>query len=457
MKTFPLLRQYQPNDIIAWKDGRPITQATFLSHIAAYQNLLPHKPYVINLCTDRYLFLIGFAAALLRNQTTLLPPYTGTSAFEQLSKNYPHSYYITDNLEAEKERPGIVVKLDETKKQPPLQNPEIPQDRVVAIAFTSGTTGTPQPHTKTWGSMVAIAQKTRAQFRNTADKQPITVVATVPHQHMYGLETSIMLPIQHGWAFESSRPFFPEDIRMTLLAVPSKRFLVTTPIHLRACVTEETQLPPVETILCATAPLTEPLARKAEEIFHTTIIEIYGFAEAGTIATRRTVQKKPWTLLDGLRLRTQDDAIELETPYHQFPIPIPDNITIQSSQEFLLEGRPANLINIGGHRASLDDLSLQLSSIDGVKDAIFYLPDESHDSVTRLMAFAVAPNKTIDQILDVLRTKIASAFIPRPLYLVDALPRNPTGKLTEEALKTMVNREANRPQKFGHRMARAKK
>ncbi|WP_454063592.1 AMP-binding protein [Candidatus Nitrospira salsa] len=442
MNTFPLLRHCHPSSIIAWKDGKAITQATFLSHVAAYQNLLPQKSYVINLCTDRYLFLIGFAAALLRNQTTLLPLHTSPSAFEQLSQNYPSNYYITDNSETEEERGNIVLKLDETKGHPPLPNPEIPEDLVAVIAFTSGTTGTPQPYEKTWGSMVAIAQKTGAQLKDNDEKQLFTMVATVPHQHMYGLETSIMLPLQHGWAFESSRPFFPEDIRITLSAVPTKRILVTTPIHLRACVREDTQLPSVETILSATAPLSDHLAREAEKVFHTKIMEIYGFAEAGTIATRRTVQEKHWTLLTGLCLRPKDTTVELETPYHQCLIPIPDTITIQSSQEFFLEGRPANLVNIGGHRASLDDLSLQLSTIDGVKDAVFYLPHESHESVTRLIAFAVAPDKTLDQIWEVLRTKIASVFLPRPLYLVDALPRNPTGKLTEKALKSLANREA---------------
>ncbi len=62
-------------------------------------------------------------------------------------------------------------------------------------------------------------------------------------------------------ADHAGRPFYPEDIRSALMAVPGRRLLVTTPIHVRACVTEGTLLPELELILSATAPLSVGLAR----------------------------------------------------------------------------------------------------------------------------------------------------------------------------------------------------
>lgn len=438
MNRLPLLQNYEPQDIIAWKDGLPITQSVFLSHVESFKKILPDHPYVINLCTNRYHFLVGFAAALIRGQTTLLPPNNVSGVLHQIDESYPKSYYLTDNAEILEGHFGIILRIDQLSETLPFKNPSISESHIAAIAFTSGSTGSPRPNLKTWGSLVSIAQKTGVRIKTSNSDARMTIVATVPHQHMYGLETSILLPIQHGWAFASERPFFPEDIRATLSQIPSPRLLVSTPIHLRSCVTEQATFPTIEAILSATAPLSESLAHEAEKMFRSTIVEIYGFAEAGTIATRQTVRETPWKLLDGLSLSTRQGEIELEAPYHPVPIPIPDTVTLQSPQEFLLDGRPGSLINIGGHRASLDDLSIQLTSIDGVNDAVFYLPQTTQDSVSRLIAFAVAPGKTEDHILANLRTKIAPAFLPRPLYLVDSLPRNSTGKLPADALTALV-------------------
>jgi acyl-coenzyme A synthetase/AMP-(fatty) acid ligase len=65
---------------------------------------------------------------------------------------------------------------------------------------------------------------------------------------------------------------------------------------------------------------------------------------------------------------------------------------------------------------------------------VFFLPDDTGTSVTRLIAFVVAPGKAAEHILSTLRTVIDPVFLPRPLHLVPRLPRNETGKLTRDAL-----------------------
>ena len=97
-------------------------------------------------------------------------------------------------------------------------------------------------------------------------------------------------------------------------------------------------------------------------------------------------------------------------------------------------------MNIGGHRGSLSDLSQKLNEIEGVQDGVFFLPDDTGTSVTRLIAFVVAPGKAAEHILSALRTVIDPVFLPRPLHLVPRLPRNETGKLTREALLGLMMR-----------------
>jgi acyl-coenzyme A synthetase/AMP-(fatty) acid ligase len=66
------------------------------------------------------------------------------------------------------------------------------------------------------------------------------------------------------------------------------------------------------------------------------------------------------------------------------------------------------------------------------------MPEGKKESVTRLVAFVVAPGKTAESILASLRTKLAPVFLPRPIYLVESLPRNETGKLRKEDVEKLL-------------------
>jgi acyl-coenzyme A synthetase/AMP-(fatty) acid ligase len=232
----------------------------------------------------------------------------------------------------------------------------------------------------------------------------------------------------------AERPLFPEDIRRSLLDVPAERLLVTTPLHIRACVAARAQLPPLRLILSATAPLPRQLAQAAEQLFRTNIHEIYGFAEAGSVAERRTVSTEDWRPLHGVNLVQDQAAWSIATAYHAVPLTCPDRITVHETGTFTLHGRNADQVNIAGHSISLHDLNQRLLEIEGVEDGTFYVPDGTHDDFTRLTAFVVAPEKTESDIHEALRMHLHPVFLPRPLFLVPRLPRNELGKLPLETL-----------------------
>ena len=446
MNTAALLGLYHTDRVLAWENGHPITYGRFLSDVGTLADLLPERPTVINLADDRYRFLVGFAAALVRGQTTLLPPSRAQGALARLVREYG-SYCLVDGTEQVEQLPSYQIPKGTGSLTDQAKVPQIPMDHPALVAFTSGSTGSPHPHSKTWGSLVAVARSTGTRLGLKTSDQ-MTVVATVPHQHMYGFEASLMLPIQHGMAFQVGRPLFPEDVRFTLAQVPSPRILVTTPLHIRACVTARSRLPPVEYILSATAPLPSSLAKQAETQFQTRVYEVYGFTEAGSLATRRTVAENTWHVLDGITLHQESTGCSLQAPYLREPILFPDLVSLQGPHRFMLHGRGTDLVNIGGHRASLSDLSQKLNEIEGVQDGAFFLPDETGTSVTRLIAFVVAPGKSTEHILSALRTVIDPKFLPRPLHLVPHLPRNETGKLTREAMLGLLQ-ELHKEERHG--------
>src|SRR5262249_32546231 len=144
-------------------------------------------------------------------------------------------------------------------------------------AFTSGSTGRPQPHSRTWGALVAGAKALGGDLGIASQK--CSVLGTVPPQHVYGFEMTVMLPLQNGAAPHSPPPLPPADIAAALEETAAPRWVVTTPAHLRAAVGTGVPVPQLAGVLCATMPVEAELAAQAEAIWRVPITELYGTTE----------------------------------------------------------------------------------------------------------------------------------------------------------------------------------
>jgi acyl-coenzyme A synthetase/AMP-(fatty) acid ligase len=258
---------------------------------------------------------------------------------------------------------------------------------------------------------------------------------------MYGFEVSVVLPLAAGLCIHAGHPFFPEDIRQAIAALAEPRSMFTTPTHLRACVDSGLEWPHLSRIVSATAPLSADLARRAEELFGCQVMEIYGCTEAGSMATRRTVDGDLWQFYEGIVSEEKDGVVFVKAGHLPEPVPLNDYIEVQPDSRFKLLGRHADLVNIAGNRASLSDLNLKLNAIEGVRDGVFIMPDSQPDvDVWRLAALVVAPDLEKKEILSALAQRINPVFLPRPLYKVNSLPRNAMGKLPREALSQLLER-----------------
>jgi acyl-coenzyme A synthetase/AMP-(fatty) acid ligase len=254
---------------------------------------------------------------------------------------------------------------------------------------------------------------------------------------MYGLESTVLLALFSGCAFTAERPFYPADICAAISAAPRPRALVSTPIHLRTLLGTDIELPPLDLILSATAPLEQALAREAERRFHGRLVEIYGSTETGQIATRRTADSLIWRLLPDVRLNADGGAAYAHGGHVEQFTRLCDVVELTGIDEFVLHGRTADLVNVAGKRSSFAYLNAQLNGIPGVLDGVFFLREPGSGSLTgaeRLAAAVVAPGLDAKTLLDQLRDRIDRVFLPRPLLMVDQLPRNATGKLPQHAL-----------------------
>jgi acyl-coenzyme A synthetase/AMP-(fatty) acid ligase len=437
---------------LAWREGLPISAGEFVAEAAALAERLPPAGPGVNLCKDRYLFAVGLVAALLRGHTSLLPPNALPQTLRQLGHDGATPYALVD--EAGQDTGGLPVVLVQRERglRPATVTPTIAIDRWAACLLTSGSTGVPQPQFKRWGPLCSNidAEATRlAAWLQCPSLDGLNLVATVPPQHSYGFESSVLLALRGGAAFDAGRPFYPADIADALARLPRPRALVTTPFHLKSLLLSGVALPVVDLVLSATAPLSPQMAQRAEAALQGRLIEIYGCTEAGQVAARRTTAGDVWTTLGALRLQARAGAdgeqFVVSGGHVVEPTALSDLLELIDAQRFRLLGRANDIIHVAGKRSSLAHLNFHLNRIDGVDDGAFWLPDDVAEGVVRPLAFVVAPTLTARQVIDALRRELEGAFVPRRVIHVPSLPREATGKLTAQALREFAQRTLAQP------------
>jgi acyl-coenzyme A synthetase/AMP-(fatty) acid ligase len=449
MSALPLIAHDRPDAIVAYRHGQPISAARFLADVAALAARLPAAVHVLNFCGDRYRFAVGFAASLVSGKCSILPSTHTPQVIRQLRAFAPDVFCLSDDAACPIELPQLLYR-DSTAAAPavplaaPYAVPQINSGRLAAYVFTSGSSGAPLPHPKSWGRLVQC-MRSEATRLPLSDLAGCAILGTVPAQHMYGFESTVLLPWQSGGALCAERPFFPADVAATLYALPGARVLVSTPVHLRALLATETALPELALIVSATAMLPASLAREVESRYGAPLLEIYGSTETGQMASRRTALEVQWHLWPGVRLTLSDGHCSAHGGHVARPTALADVLEPIGDEHFLLHGRTADLVNIAGKRSSLAYLNHQLHAIPGVIDAAFFVRDDTEASlagVTRLAALVVAPTLDVPTIVQALRLRIDPVFLPRPLLLVEQLPRNATGKLPQHTLRALTAQAA---------------
>ncbi len=398
---------------------------------------LPAGAHLVNLCEQRDRFLTAYAAALARRQINLLPPSRAPEAVEEVQASFAGSSRCDDEWMTR----ALAVRHGSASPVPgaPLR---VPDEQIAQIAFTSGSTGSPRAHVKSWKQLMGSTRLNAARIRESlapryGDARP-WIVATVPAQHMYGTEMSVLLPFAADMAVHCGRPLFPAEVAAALAEVPTPRVLVTTPVHLRALAASGQQFPEVGAVVSATAPLDSSLARTIEQKLATVLLEMFGSTETAVIATRRTAREEHWSLYPGVVLTPGSECTAAHAPWFSAPTTLQDVVELVAPGRFAVRGRNVDMIEVAGKRASLADLTRRLLAIPGVEDAVAFQPDGDAGPVRRVAALVVAPELSADAISAHLSRSIDPAFMPRPLVRVAALPRNELGKLSRDALMRLA-------------------
>jgi len=411
--------------------------ADFLGHVNRLADQLPDADYLVNLCGNRYLFMVSFCAAVLRGQVNLLPPNYNPATQIALAERHRDCYVLHDGIAVAEQLPEFNLEHAALGGDGMQVVPEIAGDQLAAISFTSGSTGQSKPNPKPWRTKFRGGQLNRRYMLPDAGVAHASMLATVPGQHMWGLETSVILALMADLCVSDQRPLYPADICKLLAALPEPRLMVSTPVHLRAMVKSGLSFPRVERVLCATAPLDASLAAQVESAFGGTLYEVYGCSELGSMSGRRTVDGVPWSLFDAMHLVPANDRTIASADHVPGTIELQDLIEIHADRSFSLIGRQTDLIDIAGKRGSLKELNQVLTTMEGVVDGVVFLPAQDR-TVPRLAALVVLDQGvSTKQVADHFRAHLDPAFVPRRILAVDVLPRAASGKLPDAQVKAL--------------------
>ena len=487
MPTLPVFKYSSLDSPVVFFQDRAISLGEILYTVDYLADKIPAHQHLLNLYEERYYFLLGFLLGLKQQSISLFPSTVTPHVLTHLKDSYNDILVLSEQapLQGNLQTFDLKVQLRDkdflpyqqnTNKENDLRLPEVELNTNVAIIFTSGSTGQPKPYIKQWNDLlIASEHLTHTLFSDIENKNQtantlFALLATVPAQHMYGLEASIMVALQNGFLIHSDKAFFPQDITHCLEELMQfalsndqniETHLITTPLHLKACIKTEVLLPGIKQFISATAPLETELAQSCEQLYGADVMEIFGCTEVGSMAYRRTVQSDQWTVLDDINLKALDEhEIQINTTRSIKQFLFNDVIELLDEHHFILKGRKEDLINIAGKRTSLAYLNHHLQSYNELNDACFYqssIEKQSNTqnkknkvSETRLVAFVVLNHsESIDakdkkqittKIRSHLQQSIETVFLPKKIYFVESLPRNPTGKLPQSELKKLMHK-----------------
>ncbi|MGE3807945.1 MAG: AMP-binding protein, partial [Gemmataceae bacterium] len=357
--------------------------ADYLRHVNGLASMLEREAssadHVLNLCENRYRFLVLLGAAAARGMPCLLPPSRAPNVVGEMLTRYRGAIAVGDDAFSDG------VKLERVPEryvslpsELPVGSPErlhVPADQLAVIGFTSGSSGPPKPQAKHWGDFCLSTRRNLELLARYCGGQSAHALATVPPQHMYGMETSVLMPLRGDISIHQGRPFFPADIAATLHSLPEPRVLITTPVHLKTLLNSELPLPPISIILSATAPLDQALAARAERTTGARVLEVFGSTETCVIGHRRTAIENDWKRHPEVRLDSDEQGTWVRTPWLREPVLLHDRMQFDDDSSFRLLGRCSDHLEIAGKRASLGEINRRLLALPGVQDAVAFVPD----------------------------------------------------------------------------------
>jgi acyl-coenzyme A synthetase/AMP-(fatty) acid ligase len=306
-----------------------------------------------------------------------------------------------------------------------------------AIFFTSGTTGMPTGAIKTSHNIEKDLDDLVKIFANFDIRE---VVATVPFIHVYGFLVGLMLPYRLGVDLVFKEHFLPHDL---LEFAQKGSLIVTTPLYIKSLILLDETKDLKDTIfISSTVPLSPQIAKEFTDKFNTTLIQIFGSTETGSIAYKKQ-DDELWLPFDSVEISLNSQGLlGIKSPYVSPFLLQNSKLETTSSQiqsfdyalveqgKFKLIGRDIHIIKVAGKRYSTIQIEDILEQIDGINKAFVYVEHRKNELKDEILKVFIESSRTIKskEIKEILKQNFGHINIPLELAIVDKIPTTAMGK-----------------------------
>jgi acyl-coenzyme A synthetase/AMP-(fatty) acid ligase/3-hydroxymyristoyl/3-hydroxydecanoyl-(acyl carrier protein) dehydratase len=446
-----ILQENNPSSIVSFDQSKKHTQVEMLCAIAALANYLQTQSAIRWLLVheNTYQFAIGFFALLAAGKEVLLPPNAQAGTLSDLMQHA--DAFLSEEIFSHSKD----ISSQQAISASPLLDLDAPLDldTLSITLLTSGSTGEPKAIRKTLRCLDAEIHALESLWGATLGDA--TVLATVSHQHIYGLLFRLLWPLCAGRPFAAHTHQYPEQLiaevmrhkRVALISSPSqlKRFppaidLAAAQPHLAAVFSSGGLLP-----LEAVQDWRRRLGQKQQA---QTPIEVLGSTETGGVAWRcQTAADTPWQPLSSVQITTDADQILcVQSPFTGVSntLTMGDRAAIHADGRFLLLGRADRLVKIEEKRLSLTDMEQRLLTSSLIDEArVLVLPSGRLGVVAILKADgkAILDTQGKQALTQQLRHHLSQHFervlLPRKWRFPEHLPADAQGKTSQAALAAL--------------------
>jgi len=451
----------------AWRDGKPLGHAYLVTQVDAWRRVLSrHEGSRFALySSDSATFACILLGAWQAGKTIYLPgdvlPATcanlGALVDGYLGEFPPQ--YAPLTLDVDGNSNGRSQAEPEFKALLP--------DFPGLVIYTSGSTGEPQAVPKFLSQLATEVASLEQLFGDRIGNAD--VVATVSHQHIYGLLFKILWPLTSGRAIHAQQIGYLEEI----LPQPDGKpvTLISSPAHLKRLPAKFTadQVASIRAIFSSGGPLEAEVASAAGALLGSIPVEVYGSSETGGVAWRQRIAgaDDSWQVMPAItwRVAANDNVLEICSPH----LPdsgwyaLADQVELVDPRRFRLKGRVDRIVKVEEKRISLDGLERELKAMAQVADARVLLVEQPEPRTEsklkstfksqqrqRIAAFVVLSAAGREILATqgklalnrMLRNGMAHAVeavaLPRSWRYLDAMPVNAQGKTTRADLLALL-------------------
>jgi acyl-coenzyme A synthetase/AMP-(fatty) acid ligase len=333
-------------------DATVLNFGAFKRRVAGYVDWLEHKRgRRVALCLDdSFEFACALFAVLACAMEPIIPSTSTPAYLAMLGEHY-------DILLTDAHTPDI-----DARPAASLEGRRIAAHAPLTL-YTSGSSGVPKAVHKTLVQFDAEVNTLETQWG--AMLAQATMLASVPHRHIYGLLFRVFWPLAAGRAFDRASCVEPLQLQSRLARV-GRAAVVSSLAQLSRWI----ELPGFDAL--APAPcaffssggaLGEEAASVYTQRFGSAPMEIYGSTETGGIAWRQRHRSDAWQAVPGAQLKCDvDGALVVRSPHlgHDEWHRTDDAVAFDEDGRFRLKGRLDRVVKLDGKRVSLPEIESHL-------------------------------------------------------------------------------------------------